>query len=220
MAFNNYKSDKYIFPKLRTREGRLDILRAIRDKDGSSLPLSVMETDNSQHDLILKEFLEAFPDLDSIKTFDQFLRMSNISKEVRSWYVDIKAEIAVELSCPEWLKKFNGGRDAWKKSEKERISLSEKEKTWSSRETKASEAFKKELDSIRTERTSTYKTLNKLTIINRITVNELPRERALRVALASTPDLRAQISSKEVAAFKTDLFRDFLAGKEWTDPFA
>lgn len=173
-----------------------------------------------QQNILMKEFLIAFPDVPQLYSHQQFLQLVGMNKEVRKWYLDYKSEISVEMTMPHWLKEIKGARDAWRKSEKSRLELSIKEKLWLDREAKAATILKKEIDSIRTERIEMYKTLDKLVIIDRLTVNELPRDRAIKVSLAGTPELRKIVSDKQVDGFKTDLYTKLISGAEWVDPFA
>lgn len=176
-------------------------------------------TDKGTETTKLDSFRKAFPSLTAIRTEKELEKLIAINSGVRKWNVQWKADQAVQLDMPTWLKGESKYLRDWETVRQARKTAKEKELQWSKDIKEASEQLKKEVKRVEEERSSLFGSLTALDIIDRVTVNQLPIDKALELAMFTGTEEKVAEKSKDlVLKYKTQLFKDFKANK-FVNPF-
>lgn len=169
---------------------------------------------------LLADFKKKFPNITTVLTKDALMKLVNINATIREWYLTYKNEINVQLEMPEFLDKDSVSVRAWEKVKDDRILHTAKEIGWQGEILSASNTLKSVVNKVEGERLSAYGSLSPLDIIDRVTVNQLPLDKAVILATFVGDKQAVENKQKElVLAYKKSLYSDFKANK-FKNPFS
>lgn len=168
---------------------------------------------------LLADFKTKFSGLTQVNTKEALMKLVNINGSIRDWYLEWKNQVNVQLEMPEFLDKNADTVKLWEKVKADRILHSTKEVGWQSEILSASNTLKQVVSKVESERRSVYGSLSPLDVIDRVTVNQLPLEKAVILATFVGDKQAVENKQKElVLNYKKSLYSDFKSNK-FKNPF-
>lgn len=177
------------------------------------------EAQSAYHVRLLKDFSTYFPTMSSVTSFGQLNRLLSLNKAIFEWYKEWKSNESRDSSTPDWLPSEPSFLAEWASLEESRKDFAAKELAWSKRIKDKSDELKNTVKSIDTDRAALIGTLHPYLKIERVSVNQLPQEKQLELALIENDKDREAKGKELLVAYKKDLVGLHKAGA-FKDPFA
>lgn len=167
---------------------------------------------------ILKDFQQYFENSSTINTLPKLLRLVNSSKQVAEWYKYWNTSRATDNLTPEWLPKDTKSQAAWVEANKASTAFKAKETGWNTLIKEASDSLKATVKQVTEERKAYIETLPNLLIIDKVSINELPYEQQLQLAVIESDEIRSEKGKELLLDFKVKLYRAHI-GNNFQNPF-
>lgn len=167
---------------------------------------------------IISDFKAYYPSVSTLESLPQLLRFISLNKEAMEWYKWWQTQDSIETTAPEWLPSDPESLKRWKDLQASMAALKTKERGWNERVARISDELKSVVATVGEERKAAILSLDPLLKINRVTVNELPFDEQITLAIIADDGKRREEGKKAVAAYQKKLYTA-LKGGAFVDPF-